>query len=44
MVTALLMITVIVMYHSIIGGVNGTKQRVIDSGGEISHSISRMNP
>lgn len=43
-VTAMLMITAIVIYNSTIGGPMGTKQKVKNSGSVVNLSIQSINP
>jgi hypothetical protein len=40
----MLVIVVIVIYNNVVGGSNGTKQQIKDSGGRINGTIQSMDP
>jgi hypothetical protein len=44
LITAMLIIVVIVIYNSTVGGTNGTKQAVRNGGSSINESIQNINP
>ncbi len=44
LVTALLIIVILVIYNRTIGGEEGTKSKVIDSGVRVGTSIQSINP
>lgn len=44
LMTALMIIVVVGLYTSIVGGKGGTKERVTSSGERMADRIARMNP
>ncbi|WP_158560734.1 hypothetical protein [Paenibacillus contaminans] len=44
LITVMLLIVVIAIYNVTIGGPEGSKQHVRDSGGRVNGTIQRINP
>ncbi|NRF93821.1 hypothetical protein HQN89_23055 [Paenibacillus frigoriresistens] len=44
LVTVMLIMVVIVIYNSVVGGSTGTRKQVSDSGARINGTIERINP
>ncbi|MBP1990912.1 hypothetical protein [Paenibacillus eucommiae] len=44
LITAMLVIVVIAIYNNAVGGNNGTRQQVKDSGGRINGTIQSIDP
>lgn len=44
LITVMLLIVIIVLYNATIGGPDGSKQHVRESGGRVNATIQRINP